>query len=110
MIRFFVRFLKGKRYSSSTVSTYFTFVADFIDFVAAYKPTENITNHDIRKFIEEIIVPKGYTSSSHRQVISALKQFAEFAPSLDIEVAKIHMPPRDKKLPSVLSKKQLLHY
>ncbi|MBL4905680.1 MAG: phage integrase N-terminal SAM-like domain-containing protein, partial [Flavobacteriaceae bacterium] len=72
IIRNYVRYLKGKRYSESTVRTYFTFVADFIDYIQP-KSLTTITNRDVELFLEAVFVPRKYSISTQRQFISALK-------------------------------------
>ena len=51
IIRLYVKYLKGKCYSESTVKTYFTFVADFIDYIAD-KPLAELNNRDVEQCIE----------------------------------------------------------
>ncbi|WP_431164825.1 phage integrase N-terminal SAM-like domain-containing protein [Tenacibaculum halocynthiae] len=43
LIKQFVQYLKGKRYSESTIKTYFTFVADFINYIEP-KPIKELIN------------------------------------------------------------------
>ena len=50
VIRQFVKYLYGKRYSESTVKTYFTFVADFFHYIKN-KPITDFCNRDVELFI-----------------------------------------------------------
>ncbi len=106
-IRSFISYLKGKRYSESTVQTYFTFIADFLDFVNNI-PLEDLTNRDVERFIEDIFIPRKYSISTHRQFISALKLFIIFYPNSKIENLALTRPNRSKFLPSVLSKEEVI--
>ena len=73
----FYLYLKGKRYSKSTLQAYTFFIADFINFHTK-KPLEELTNRDVELFIEKVFVERNYSISSQRQFISALKLFIIF--------------------------------
>ena len=103
----FISYLKGKRYSHSTVQTYFTFIADFLDFVNDI-PFDNLTNRDVERFIEQVFVPRKYSISTHRQFISAVKLFIIFYPNSKIENLALTRPNRSKFLPNVLSKEEII--
>jgi len=107
IIRLYVKYLKGKRYSESTVKTYFTFIADFFDYIQD-TPIETITNRTVELFIEDVFIPKKYSISSHRQFISAIKLFSAFYPECNIDELKLQRPKRSKILPTVLSKEEVI--
>ena len=107
LIRSFIVYLKGKRYSVSTINTYFTFIADFIAFVDTI-PLETLTNRDVERFIEVVFVPKKYSISTQRQFISAVKLFVQFYPNSNIENLALTRPNRSKFLPSVLSNEEII--
>jgi len=73
----FYLFLKGKRYSKSTIKTYTFFVADFVNFHTKTS-LEELTNRDVELFIETVFMERNYSVSSQRQFISALKIFILF--------------------------------
>jgi site-specific recombinase XerD len=107
IIRSFISYLKGKRYSDSTVQTYFTYIADFLSFVNDI-PLDTLTNRDVERFIEEVFIPRKYSISTHRQFISAVKLFIVFYPNSKIENLALTRPNRSKFLPSVLSKEEVI--
>jgi integrase/recombinase XerD len=107
VIRSFIVYLKGKRYSDSTVKTYFTFIADFLAFVNDI-PLEDITQRDVEKFIEAVFVPRKYSISTQRQFISAVKLFVQFYPNSKIENLALTRPKKSKFLPSVLSNEEII--
>ena len=107
IIRLYVKYLNGKRYSESTVKTYFTFLADFFHYIKD-KPIINLTNRDVELFIEDVFVPKQMSISSQRQLISAIKLFKAFYPECNIEEIKLTRPKKSKILPTVLSKEQII--
>ena len=102
LIREFVKYLYGLRLSESTVMTYFTFVADFVEFIGD-KPIANLNNLDVRHFVEQQVQEKQYSISTHRQMISALKHFGVFLPNSDLKVEDFFRPKKSSYLPTVLS-------
>lgn len=107
VIRGFVSFLKGRRYSKSTIGTYFTFIADFIEFVNDV-PLEQLTHKDVERFVEKVIVPKGYSISSHRQFVSAVKLFITYYQDTQIDEVNLISPKKSTYLPTVLSKEEVI--
>ncbi|MDV7187906.1 site-specific integrase [Lutibacter sp. TH_r2] len=107
IIRNYVKYLKGKRYSESTIKTYFTFVADFIDYIKN-KPLEKLSNKDVELFIEDVFVPRKMSISSQRQLISAIKLFKAFYPDCAIDDVRLQRPKKSKILPTVLSKEEVI--
>ncbi len=108
IIRSFVTYLKGKRYSESTIKTYFNFVSDFIDFIQP-KPISELTNKDVEKFLEDIFAPRKYSISSQRQFISAIKIFSIYFETCKIENLTLTRPKKDKKLPAILSQIEVIN-
>ena len=98
-------YLKGKRYSDSTLKTYSYLVADFI----LYHKKEKIENvREIEKYIENDFVKRNPAISTHRQLISALKHYLVYTKAgFELDFKNI-APRKDKKLPNVLSKKEIL--
>jgi site-specific recombinase XerD len=107
LIRLYVKYLKGKRYSESTIKTYFTFIADFFDYLKD-TPVEQISNKHVELFLEDVFVPRKMSVSSQRQFISAVKLFSAFYPECKIEELKLTRPKRSKILPTVLSKEEVI--
>ncbi|HAT63186.1 MAG TPA: integrase [Flavobacteriaceae bacterium] len=103
----FLEFLKGKRFSESTIATYSNFVLDFLRFTED-KPTEELNENDVRLYIQWAVGKLNYSISTHRQMVSGLRHFAYFYPACSIHAEKIHMPKKDKKLPIVLSVEEVL--
>lgn len=100
-------FLKGKRYSPSTIQTYSFFVADFINFHTK-KLLEELTNRDVELFIEKVFIERNYSVSSQRQFVSALKIFIIFYPQTKINDLVLERPKKSRNLPSVLSQEEVL--
>ena len=107
ILKGFERFLRGKRYAESTVDTYKTFIADFFDYTGD-KVFGEINGRDIERFAEDILAPFGYSISSHRQFVSALKQLKAFRPDMQIEDINLIRPRHSVVLPTVLSKEEVI--
>ncbi len=104
----FYLYLKGKRYSRSTIQTYTFFIADFVNFYTKVS-LENLTNRDVEIFIEKVFIVRNYSISSQRQFISALKIFINFYPHTKINNLRLERPKKSRKLPNVLSQEEVLN-
>ena len=107
LLNSFFLFLKGKRYSKSTIQTYTFFVADFISFYTN-KALNELTNRDVELFIEKVFMERKYSISSQRQFISALKIFIVFYPQTKINDLVLERPKKSRKLPNVISQEEVL--
>lgn len=103
----FTKYLKGKRYSESTIDTYTFLVSDFIGY-HHNTAVEDLTNRSIELYIEDIYIKRKYSISKQRQFISALKIFKVFYPNTAIEAVELIRPKRDRQLPTVLSKQEVI--
>jgi site-specific recombinase XerD len=104
----FYAYLKGKRYSQSTVNTYSQLVADFIEYYNS-EATQGLNNRHVEQFTETIYVKRDYSISTQRQFVSALKLFINYYPDTQINNLKLERPKKSKKLPSVLSQEEVIH-
>ncbi len=107
IIRAFVSYLRGLRLSESTVKTYFTFVADFVEFIGE-KPLDALTNLEVRLFVENQVQYRRYAISTHRQLISAIKHFGTFLPDSQLIIDDLMRPSKSRYLPTVLSKEEVI--
>lgn len=103
----FYTYLLGKRYSKSTVNTYSFFIADFIAF-HNNKPLQSLTVKDVEAFIESVFLKRGYSVSTQRQFISAVKLFIIFYPETGISNLALMRPKKSKILPTVLSQEEMI--
>ena len=103
----YIRYLRGQRYSESTVQTYGYFAADLLRYLKG-KPLDQVKNRDVEQFIEEVIVPRNYSISTHRQFVSSLKHFSECFPETQIRPVELSYPKKDHRLPEVLSEEEVL--
>ncbi|WP_245935455.1 site-specific tyrosine recombinase/integron integrase [Winogradskyella arenosi] len=102
-----IGYLKGKRLSESTISTYGHFILRFIDFTKDM-PKNEWNSRTLELFLEKVIAYENYSISSHRQCISALKYFTAFCNIDGFESENIQRPKKSKYLPVVLSKEEII--
>jgi site-specific recombinase XerD len=100
-------YLRGQRKSSSTVNTYSNFVEHFLKFNNS-KTLADLSNRSIELFAEGVLARYNYSISSHRQAMNALKHFFRLNEHLNVEVEKIAVPKKDRKLPDVLSTEEVI--
>ncbi len=108
LLNSFYKYLKGKRYSKSTVDTYTHLVADFISF-HHLETIESLTNRAVELYLETVYIKRNYSVSTQRQFISALKLFIVFCPTTQIDNLVLERPKKDKKLPTVLSQIEVIN-
>lgn len=107
MLHEYVAYLRGHRYSESSVRTYYNFILKFVEHIGG-KPLEQLTNRDVELFAEQRIAPQNYSLSTHRQCISAIKHFADLYPVTSIKSPELKRPPKSRYLPGVLGKEEVI--
>ena len=107
VIRSFVSYLRGLRLSENTIKVYFTFIADFVEFIGD-KSLDKLNNTDVRLFVENQVKYKKYAISTHRQLVSAIKHFGTFLPDSKLSVEDLTRPKKSSYLPTVLSREEIL--
>lgn len=100
------RYLQSKRYSASTVSTYFDAMRVFFTYFRE-KSVLAITNDDVIQFNNDYILAQKLSASYQNQMVNAIKLFYEIERGMALDIEKIHRPKREKKLPNVLSKEEV---
>ncbi|MGY6648304.1 tyrosine-type recombinase/integrase [Wenyingzhuangia sp. IMCC45574] len=101
----FYSYLRGKRYSKSTLDTYTYLIADFLVF---NREIEIKVKRSIELFVEKVYVPKKIAISTHRQFISAMNHYLTFTKAGFLLDFNIDAPKKDTKLPNVLSKEEII--
>lgn len=103
----FSRYLETLRYSVSTVATYTSFAQQFLEFLKEISP-EAASQTDAEGFLAYLVLQRGISISTHRQAISALKQFYKFLPEGQVNVEGLVRPHKDFILPTVLSTAEVI--
>ncbi len=98
--------LEIKQYSNNTVKTY---VSCFERFINHYfdKPIEEINETDVREYIK-FLAKKNWSKSYINQSINSIKFYYEVVLGLPNRFYEIERPRKDKKLPTVLSKNEVI--
>ncbi len=100
----FYKYLRGKRFSTSTLKTYTHLVAEFV----VYLNEDAISLQAIEKYADDVIVKKRLSVSTHRQFVSAVKHYLTFINAgFDIDFTTV-APKKDRKLPNILSKQEVI--
>lgn len=96
---------RGK--AEKTIEIYTDLASRFL--LSTNKELSALTNEDIRRYQNEILIKGRYAASTQRQFSSALKLLFEVNEVDGIRIEKIESPPRAKQLPKVLNQTEILH-
>jgi integrase/recombinase XerD len=100
-----LRELHIRQYSPNTIRSYFHYNEELLD--VAGKGMEEIDNEDVRNYLLYLVEEKGVAASTINTAVNALKFF--YGQILGKElVVDVPRPKRDRKLPVVLSKPEVL--
>ncbi len=102
----FKQWMRSKRYSESTVSTYSEALKSFLVFYRD-KAIIDITNEDVIVYNNEYILKNKLSASYQNQIVNAIKLFFQTIRDTKMLVDKIHRPKNAKVLPNVLSKEEI---
>jgi integrase/recombinase XerD len=102
----FKLWLKSKRYSERTIKTYSEALHSFLGYFNT-KPVSEIDNNDVIDYNNHYILKNNLSSSYQNQIVNAIKLFYKTIENKQLEIAAIHRPRRENKLPNVLSKEEL---
>jgi len=106
-IETFKRYLLSKRYSPNTINTYSEALKSFLTFCNT-KAVKEITNEDVILYNNNYILKHNLSSSYQNQIVNAIKLYFKIVKDTSIEIDKIHRPKREKVLPNVLSKEEVI--
>ncbi len=103
----YVKYLRGRRYSVSTIRTYSYLIANFVEH-SQNKAIAALSNSDVDRFAQDILAAKNYSISTHRQFVSALKLFKNYYPECAIDNTTLERPKKSRILPTVLSEREII--
>lgn len=101
----FKQWLRSKRYSESTLTTYSEALKSFLVFYRE-KPIAAITNEDVIVYNNEYILKNNLSISYQNQTINSIKLFFKIIHDSKIVIEELHRPKNAKRLPNVLSKEE----
>lgn len=102
----FKQWMRSKRYSESTITTYSEALKSFLVFYRD-KAIADINNEDVIVYNNEHILKNNLSASFQNQTVNAIKLFFQTIRDTKILVDKIHRPKNAKVLPNVLSKEEI---
>jgi len=103
----FVRILELKRYSPQTINSY----KGHLNMVSSYfkeRPFKSISDKELFEFIYYLVNTKKISASYQRQIVGGLKLFYKEIYNRSIPFEYLKVTQREKKLPPVLSKREVL--
>lgn len=106
-IETFKKYLLSRRYSQNTIVTYSDALKSFLTFCNT-KTIKEISNDDVILYNNHYIVKNNLSSSYQNQIVNAIKLYFKIVKETAVEIDKIHRPKREKVLPNVLSKEEVL--
>jgi site-specific recombinase XerD len=101
----FKQWLRSKRYSESTITTYSEALKSFLIFNRE-KTIAAITNEDVITYNNEYILKNNLSISYQNQTINSIKLFFKIIHDSKIVIEELHRPKNAKRLPNVLSKEE----
>ena len=101
----FKQWMRSKRYSESTITTYTEALKSFLVFYRE-KPIVDITNEDVIVYNNEYILKNNLSASYQNQIINATKLFFKIIHDSKMVIEELHRPKNAKTLPNVLSKEE----
>lgn len=107
ILKEYVTYLRGKRLSESTISSYGYFMLRYLNHHKDLEKT-NWNTRSIETFMEQIITKEYYSISSHRQCVSAFKHFTTFCNIENFDASNFKRPKKSNFLPTVLSKESII--
>ncbi|MAY82664.1 MAG: hypothetical protein CMP59_00885 [Flavobacteriales bacterium] len=103
----YVRKMRAKRYSASTFKSYLSILKRYFTYYKLQK-SEELTDDDLVNYMNDVVLPSGYSEVYQRQLIGALKLFYKYVHGEDREFSDVPKVRRSKKLPEVLSKEEVM--
>jgi integrase/recombinase XerD len=91
LVEDFRLWMQHKRYSASTIKTYCEAISIFLAFIGS-KNIREINNDDMVDFVNQYIIPQGYSFSYQNQVIGATKLFFREIVKSRIEIESLSGP------------------
>ncbi|TVR83805.1 MAG: hypothetical protein EA409_02240 [Saprospirales bacterium] len=105
-IKEMVEYMEQRRYSPSTIQTYRSMVAGFLNHISD-KKWDKVTSRDIEQYNYREFILKNKARSTQNQFINAIKLFYGLHSQTALELDQIQRPRREVKLPEVLTREEV---
>ena len=102
----FKRWMEHKRYSDSTVKTYIMAITTFLRFIKP-KSSAEATNEDMRRFVNQYMIPKKLSFSYQNQAVNSAKLYFKIIRGSALITEQLERPRPEHRLPNVLSKEEV---
>jgi len=102
------KLMKGRRYSESTIKNYISLLETFFGYYHKKLPGE-ISLNDIEQYNYDVIIKHNYSIAYQRQLVNALKLYYLFFPSENFQTGELERPGKEKRLPEILSRREVLN-
>lgn len=103
----FKEWMKSKRYSESTIKVYLDSMKSFLVF-HRLKKVADLNNDDVIKYNNDFILKRNLSATYQNQIVNAIKLFFKIISNTKMDIESVHRPRREKILPNVLSKEEVL--
>lgn len=103
----FIRKMKTKRYSDSTVKTYLSMLKRYLTYYNEQLSVD-LDDADIVNYMNDVVLASGYSEVYQRQLMGALKLFYFYVHQQEKDFSEVPRVRRSKRLPEVLSKEEVL--
>ncbi|GAB4285978.1 MAG: site-specific integrase [Candidatus Dojkabacteria bacterium] len=100
------KFLRVKRYSSSTIKTYTGHVKGFIEYFRK-SDLQKIDKEDVFRYLEHKVVDQNISFSHQKGIVSAITLFYKLTFNRRIDLSYIYPERANYKLPNVLSQEEV---
>jgi site-specific recombinase XerD len=101
-----IKRLTAEGFSKSSINTYKNMLQVFMGFIE--KEATEITKQDVEDFQVNFWVKNGYSISTQRQFLAALKHLMADLPELEFDTEMLLLPRRERQLPKVLSTEEVI--
>ncbi len=99
--------MEQKRYSARTIENYIGLLSRFFQYYREI-PLNEISADHVHQYNHEVILGKDLSSSYQKSLIAAVKLFFARETNTSMDSLELHYPMREKPLPEVLSKQEVV--
>ena len=103
----YIDLMVRKRHSSSTIKVYSHYFAAFVSHYRS-TPIDDITEEQIKEFINHLVLEKKVAASTQNQAINAIKFYYEKVKGDTRKRYSLERPLKETKLPEILSEEEVM--
>ncbi|MBP2833060.1 tyrosine-type recombinase/integrase [Aquimarina sp. U1-2] len=103
----FKQLLEIKRYSPNTINTYIGLLLAFQKFIGFNSTIESLTRNNLFNAIVRIVKANGYSYSSHKQLIGAIKLYLSEIHHQKLDFSPVYPTQKPQPLPDIISAEEV---